>query len=65
METPTQVFSSEFNEIFKSVYIEEHLRTTVSVSFKSWKQNLRHFTQNACLKFFKIVAIAKPSTYHS
>ena len=33
MEKLTQVFSSEFNEIFKSVYIEEHLRTTVSVSF--------------------------------
>ena len=27
-ETPTQVFSCEFCEIFKTAYFEEHLRTT-------------------------------------
>ena len=26
-ETPTQVFSCEYGEIFKSTYFEEHLRT--------------------------------------
>ena len=60
-ETPTQVFSSEFNENLKSTYIEEHLRTAVSVSVKA---KLRHFKQNACLQFFKIMAIATPSTHH-
>ena len=32
-ETPTQVFSSEINENFKSTYIEEHLRTAACVSY--------------------------------
>ena len=32
-ETPTQVFPSEINENFKSIYIEEHLRTAASVSY--------------------------------
>ena len=43
METLTQVFSSEFNEIFKSVYIEEHLRTTASVSFLKLKTKSQTF----------------------
>ena len=30
-ETPTQVFSCEYCEIFKSNYFEEHLRMTASV----------------------------------
>ena len=31
-ETPTQVFSCEFWEIFKSIYLKEHLRTAASVN---------------------------------
>ena len=27
-DTPTQVFSCEYCEIFKNTYLEEHLRTT-------------------------------------
>ena len=30
-KTLTQVFSSEFCEVFKNIYFTEHLRTTVSV----------------------------------
>ena len=30
-ETPTQFFSSEYCEIFKNTYFEEHLPTAVSV----------------------------------
>ena len=29
-ETPTQVFSSEFCEVFEDIYFEEHLVTAVS-----------------------------------
>ena len=32
MEIPTQAFSNEIREIFESIYFEEHLRTTASVS---------------------------------
>ena len=31
-ETPTQVFSCEFGEIFKSSFFPEHLRETVSAT---------------------------------
>ena len=30
-ETPVQVFSSEFCEIFKNIYFEEHLRMTAFI----------------------------------
>ena len=32
-ETPTQVFSSEYCEIFKKTYFEEHLGKTASATF--------------------------------
>ena len=35
MKTPTQVFSSEIFENFKSTYFEEHLGTTASEKNKS------------------------------
>ena len=36
-ETPTHVLSCEIKEIFKSIYFEEHLRTTASeVSNSKW-----------------------------
>ena len=35
-ETPTQVFSVEFSEIFKNTFYSEHLRTTASEFYK-WK----------------------------
>ena len=38
-QTPTQVFSCEYCEIFKNTYSEEHLRTVASVQFKDY---LRH-----------------------
>ena len=31
LETPTQVFSCEYCEIFKNTYFEEHLRTAANV----------------------------------
>ena len=34
LETPTQVFSCEYYEIFKNTYFEEHLRTAASVDSK-------------------------------
>ena len=32
LQTPTQVFSCEYCEIFKNTYFEEHLQTTASAS---------------------------------
>ena len=34
-ETPTQVFFSEYCEIFKNIYFEKHLWTTASVNSKA------------------------------
>ena len=33
-ETPTQIFSYEYCEIFKSTYFDEHLRTAASKEYK-------------------------------
>ena len=35
-ETPTQVFSIKYSEIFKNTYFEEHLRTAASEFYKSF-----------------------------
>ena len=42
--TPTQLFSCEFCEIFKNTYFEEHLRTTASFILVSllWTLNKFH-----------------------
>ena len=34
-ETPTQVFSCEYCEIFQNSYFEEHMQTTASDSYKA------------------------------
>ena len=41
-QTPTQVFSCEYFEIFKNTYFEEHLRKTAFVSVILFKK-LRKF----------------------
>ena len=60
-ETPTQVFSYEYCEIFKNTYFEEHLRATVSVvkiSSHLWPNNYKsdklETSNNVHLSFSKI-----------
>ena len=60
-ETPRQVFSCEYCEIFKSTYFEEHLRATVSVvkiSSHLWPNNYKsdklETSNNVHLSFSKI-----------
>ena len=40
-ETPTQVFSCKYFEIFKNTYFEKHLRTAAFVHFKI-KRSIQH-----------------------
>ena len=40
-ETPTQVFSCDFFEIFKSAYFGEQLRTTASGDYKKWTESMQ------------------------
>ena len=46
-ETPTQVFSCEYCEIFKKTYLEEHLPTAASVLRIS--NSYLTFADNECL----------------
>ena len=38
-ETPTQVFSCEYCEIFKNTYFGEHLRTPAYLAYRIWTAN--------------------------
>ena len=47
-ETPTQMFSCEYCEIFKSTYFDEHLRTAASKEYKILIVTNTCFRYSAC-----------------
>ena len=54
-DSPTEVFSCEICEIFKSIYLEEHLQTTASVLTLTNKKDSKKSYLTYCSKYFHLL----------
>ena len=59
-ETPTQVFTCEYCEIFKNNYLEEHMRSVDSnvSNFKGLGMTLLAYQKKKCINIFQCTAVS-------